>query len=208
MNPLVCIFALTFTRLSLMQFALFTQRRQVKRVCFYCYLHLSLDCHIFTLINTETGISLLLLCNFAACLPKADADHNYNASKPKNSAVLSEMLNIVGAIQKEVEERHKEGLFPPKDIPELQLYTPEDIPNDCFETALMCFIQELNVLQFEFVLKSYELKDKNKMNRNAKAFTKFNGQKNCKICETFQEKNATHFLEAFQKHLQKEYKQR
>ncbi|XP_043530103.1 uncharacterized protein LOC122539382 isoform X2 [Chiloscyllium plagiosum] len=161
MNPLVCIFALTFTRLSLMQFALFTQRRQVKRVCFYCYLHLSLDCHIFTFINTETGISLLLLCNFAACLPKADADHNYNASKPKNSAVLSEMLNIVGAIQKEVKERHKEGLFPPKDIPELQLYTPEDVP-----------------------------------------------QKNCKICETFQEKNATHFLEAFQKHLQKGYKQR
>ncbi|GCB77108.1 hypothetical protein scyTo_0016643, partial [Scyliorhinus torazame] len=61
MNPLFCIFALTFTRLSLMQPALFTQRRQEKRVCFDCYLHLSLDCHIFTFINTETGISLLLL---------------------------------------------------------------------------------------------------------------------------------------------------
>ncbi|XP_048394764.1 interleukin-15-like isoform X1 [Stegostoma tigrinum] len=181
------------------------RRRQVKRVCFYCYLHLNLDCHIFTFINTETGISLLLLCNFAACLPKTDVPHNHNTGKVKPAAV-TEMLQMVTGMQKQVEEKRKEGLFPPKDIPELRLYTPEQISNDCFETALTCFIQELNVLRFEFALESYELRNMNRMNRNAKAFSKLK-QKNCKMCETFQEKNATHFLMAFENLLQNKYRQ-
>ncbi|XP_048454993.1 interleukin-15-like isoform X2 [Rhincodon typus] len=181
------------------------RRRQAKRVCSYCYLHLSLDCHIFTFINTETGISLLLLCNFAVCLPKADATHNHNTGKVRPAAV-TEMLQMVTGMQKQVEEKRKEGLFPPKDVPELQLYTPEQIPNDCFETAFTCFIQELNVLRFEFALESYELQNMNRMNRNAKAFSKFN-PKNCKTCEAFQEKNATHFLMAFEILLQNKYRQ-
>uniref|UniRef100_UPI00398F7427 interleukin-15-like n=1 Tax=Pristiophorus japonicus TaxID=55135 RepID=UPI00398F7427 len=207
MNPLFCILALTLSRLSLMQFALFTQRRQVKRVCFYCYLHLSLNCHIFTFIHSETGISLLLLCSLAVSLPTADAANNYNASKMKTSAELHEILTIVISMQKQVEDKHKNEslLYPPKDVPELHLYTPEDVPGDCFETAFNCFISELHVLQFEFQLESYELKYIRMVYRNAQKFSKFI-QKNCKICEEFQEKNSTDFLKAFEALLQKRNK--
>ncbi|XP_067899365.1 interleukin 15, like isoform X2 [Heterodontus francisci] len=206
MNPVLCIFARTLTRLSLMQFALFTQRRQVKRVCFYCYLLLSLDCHIFTFINTETGISLLLLC-LAVCLPKADAADHYNARKLK-TAELAEMLKIVKSLQKPVEDKYKnESLsYHPKGVTELHLYTPENVPSYCFETAFNCFIKEMRVLQYEFSMDSFELKNVNILNKNAKTFSKFSLQKKCTICEECQETNATYFLKAFEALLQKKNK--
>ncbi|XP_078395306.1 interleukin-15 isoform X2 [Cetorhinus maximus] len=197
MNPLFCIFALTLTRLSLMQFALLTQRRQVKRVCFYCYLHLSLDCHIFTFINTETGISLLLLCSLALCLPKADATNSDDASELKASAELQEILKVVKSMQKQMEEKQKN---------ELRLYTPEQVPRDCFETAFNCFIQELKVLKFELSFDSYKLADMKILTKNAKKISEFIRPKNCTICEEFQEKKTSDFLKAFETLLQQMYR--
>ncbi|XP_067849945.1 interleukin-15-like isoform X2 [Heptranchias perlo] len=204
MNPLFRILALTLSRLSLMQFALFIQRSQVKRVCFYCYLHLSLDCHIFTFRNTETGISLLLLC-LAVCLPKAGAADHCNASKMK-TAELNEILKIVISMQAQVGDKYKNRsfLYTSEDVPELLLYTPEDVPGHCFETAVQCFSTEVKVLEFEFKLDfGDELKHVSIMRRN---IPRIHCRKNCTICEEFQEKNATDFLKAFEALLQKKNK--
>ncbi|XP_041053052.1 interleukin-15-like isoform X2 [Carcharodon carcharias] len=208
MNPLFYIFALTLTRLLLMQFALLTQRRQVKRVCFYCYLHLSLDCHIFTFINTETGISLLLFC-LALCLPKADATSSDNASKLKElKAELKEILQVVKSMQKQMEEKQNNEslLYTQKGLPELRLYTPERVPRDCFETAFNCFIQELQVLKFELSFDSYKLTHMKILTKNARTFSEFIRPKNCTICEEFQEKKTSDFLKAFETLLQQKYK--
>ncbi|XP_038648377.1 interleukin-15-like isoform X2 [Scyliorhinus canicula] len=232
MNPLFCIFALTLTTLSLMQSALFIQffedvtsevdngnpvdvlyldfrkvfdkmphrrlihkRRQEKRVCFYCYLHLSLDCHIFTFINTETGISLLLLCNLALCLPKAGATASDGSG---TVAVLREMFLTVKSMQELPLNAHK-------GVPELRLYTPDIVPHHCFETAINCFVEELKVLNREFSFDSYKFKNQEKLNRNAKVFSKFIRPENCTICEEFQEKNVKDFLNAFARLLQQRY---
>ncbi|XP_038648378.1 interleukin-15-like isoform X3 [Scyliorhinus canicula] len=209
MNPLFCIFALTLTTLSLMQSALFIQRRQEKRVCFYCYLHLSLDCHIFTFINTETGISLLLLCNLALCLPKAGATASDGSG---TVAVLREMFLTVKSFflffsQQLVAEKQKDELplNAHKGVPELRLYTPDIVPHHCFETAINCFVEELKVLNREFSFDSYKFKNQEKLNRNAKVFSKFIRPENCTICEEFQEKNVKDFLNAFARLLQQRY---
>ncbi|XP_078066976.1 interleukin-15-like [Mustelus asterias] len=206
MNPLFCIFALTLSRLSLMQSALFTQRRQEKRVCFYCYLHLSLDCHIFTFINTETGISLLLLCNLALCLPTADAAADYTSKT--SLAALSEMSQVVRSMQDQVGKKQKaESLVNAhKNVPELRLYTPEQVSRDCFETAFNCFIEELKVLYREFSFDSFKFTNHERLDRDAKGLSKFTRPENCTRCEEFEEKNVTDFLKAFEVLLQHMYK--
>ncbi|XP_069781400.1 interleukin-15 isoform X2 [Narcine bancroftii] len=193
MSLLLCIFALTLPILSLMPVALCTQRRQVKRVYFNYYLHLNLDCHIFTFINSETGISLLLLCSLAVCLTKVDGADSYRARKTKRSAEIKEILMILRSIQTQVKSKYRD---------ELKLYAPENVMGDCFETAFNCFILELKVVYYEFELESMDDLEKFQIIfKNAQLYTKIIA-KGCTICEEFQEKNITEFLKAFEALLQ------
>ncbi|XP_078261080.1 interleukin-15 [Rhinoraja longicauda] len=209
MSPLFCIFALPLTVLSLMRSSPFTQRRQVKRVYFNYNLHLNLDCHIFTFINTETGFSLLLLCSLAVCLPKADGADSNRARKMKRSAELKEILELTMSIHKQVSKEPCHDLQPniSADLPELLLYTPADVPDDCFNTALNCFISEMEVVNYEFKLVCKKLNEFKAIFYNAKALNNTdvafsNIKKGCTTCEEFQEKNVTEFLKAFEALLQ------
>ncbi|XP_062902680.1 interleukin-15-like isoform X2 [Mobula hypostoma] len=197
MSTLFGIFVLSLTTLSLMQFTPFTQRRQVKRIYFNYYHHLNLDCHLFTFINTETGISLLLLC-LAMCLPEADGANSHRARKVKRSAELGEILKVLKNIHNQVLNMSCDNLEikTPSGVPELRLYTPADVTDDCLETAFKCFISELEVIDYEYKLDCPEIATLWIIFRNAKEYNKH--AEGCTTCEEFQEKSVTEFLKAFE----------
>ncbi|XP_051901407.1 interleukin-15-like isoform X2 [Pristis pectinata] len=206
MSFLFCILALSLTTVSLMRFAPFTQRRQVKRVYFNYYHHLNLDCHIFTFINTETGISLLLLC-LAVCLPKADGADSYRARKVKRSAELEEILKALKNIHTQVVNMSCDNvkINSPAEVPELRLYTPADVTDDCFETAFNCFISELWVIDHEYKLDCPEIRALQIIFRNVERNNNI-AKKGCLTCEEFQEKSVAEFLKAFETLVQKNLK--
>ncbi|XP_072898858.1 interleukin-15-like isoform X6 [Hemitrygon akajei] len=197
MSTLFCIFVLSLTTLSLMRFSPFTQRRQVKRIYFNYYHHLNLDCHIFTFINTETGISLLLLC-LAMCLPKADGADSHRARKVKRSAELEEILKVLKNIHNQVVNISCDNLKikTTSEASELRLYTPADVTDDCLETAFSCFISELFVVGYEYKLDCPEIAALDIIFRNADGYNKLS--EGCTTCEEFQEKSVREFLKAFE----------
>ncbi|XP_072898854.1 interleukin-15-like isoform X2 [Hemitrygon akajei] len=172
-------------------------RRQVKRIYFNYYHHLNLDCHIFTFINTETGISLLLLC-LAMCLPKADGADSHRARKVKRSAELEEILKVLKNIHNQVVNISCDNLKikTTSEASELRLYTPADVTDDCLETAFSCFISELFVVGYEYKLDCPEIAALDIIFRNADGYNKLS--EGCTTCEEFQEKSVREFLKAFE----------
>ncbi|XP_059821129.1 interleukin-15-like isoform X2 [Hypanus sabinus] len=207
MSTLFCIFVLSLTTLSLMRFTLFTQRRQVKRIYFNYYHHLNLDCHIFTFINTETGISLLLLC-LAMCLPKADGADSHRARKVKRSAELEEILKVLKNIHNQVVNLSCDNLKikTTSEVSELRLYTPADVTDDCLETAFKCFISELFVVDYEYKLDCPEIAALGIIFTNANGYNK--RAEGCTTCEEFQEKSVREFLKAFEDLVQRNLKKK
>lgn len=200
MSPLFCILALPLTALSLMRVAPFTQRRQVKRVYFNYNLHLNLDCHIFTFINTETGISLLLLCSLAVCLPIADGGDSIKTRKTRRTeSIMSEILVHTQRIQRRVNKTNSS-------CREMLLYTPDDVSEECFNTSLNCFVSEMEVIDYEFKLICEIIREFGPLLDNAKSFENHKSKNSCTACEEFQEHNVKEFLDAFVNFLQSYFK--
>uniref|UniRef100_V9LDN1 Interleukin n=1 Tax=Callorhinchus milii TaxID=7868 RepID=V9LDN1_CALMI len=169
-----------------MQFAVFKQRH-VKRVCFCCYLNLTLD--VFTFINTEAGLCLLLLCSLSVCLPKVEGDSTTKLDK-KHGA-MREMMSTLMNLNK--------SLSIPASISDLTLYSPENVPENCFDAALLCFMKEMKTLEFE--MKLVQSKNHQKLSICNQMLTTYkrllHELSDCKPCEEFQEKNVTSFLSGF-----------
>uniref|UniRef100_A0A4W3K7Q0 Interleukin n=1 Tax=Callorhinchus milii TaxID=7868 RepID=A0A4W3K7Q0_CALMI len=167
---------------------LFFLQRHVKRVCFCCYLNLTLD--VFTFINTEAGLCLLLLCSLSVCLPKVEGDSTTKLDKKHGAMreMMSTLMNL-NVISKTA------FLF----FQDLTLYSPENVPENCFDAALLCFMKEMKTLEFE--MKLVQSKNHQKLSICNQMLTTYkrllHELNDCKPCEEFQEKNVTSFLSGF-----------